>query len=164
MFHIGIVTTRVSIHAVALLDGKYHSKMMCDLEPELGEGSVNRYNRNYHLGKIYEEIDTFIDRIVSLDDDLRVIVQSVVYDTNKRVLVETAQTVGVILSLPYTVHEVSQWSWKNHLIGKGGVTEDEVRDAISGRFGLQGEFGSNQNWFDAFCVARFGYLKDQSNT
>lgn len=83
--------------------------------------------------------------------------ESIVMRHNLRVAVLLAETVGMLLALPYTTEVVPIDSWKMAVIGKGGVDKETVKQGIIRRLPQTEQmFGKRQDLFDATGVAIYG--------
>lgn len=167
-YHIGVkFPSSRRIDFTVLEDGNYLMSGTRDLKDEIEENQKLRHDRSYHLSELTDALYEFAEAAEAMKHTVSIIVEAVDYDLwnkSQRALVELAQCIGAIMSLPYKVHEVSQWTWKNAIIGKGGVTQPDVEEAVNERFGLKETLSANPVWYDTFCLARFGYVKDQPDT
>lgn len=154
-FHAGIVPYRAGFKKVVLKDGEFHEMT----EKHVKINASNKFDRNYHLHYMVNMIEDSLDGL-----DAHIIVDGIDYARPMKEVVEKAQTIGAILSMPYEVHVVSTSTWQTALIGKGGVTQVDVKREIDSRFQLQDKFEGKSDWYTAFCLGRFGYIKDQPDS
>lgn len=165
-FHVGIKADTHRVDVVVLKDGVYEMAATRDITEEYVKKPGIRFDRGFHLN----EISCFVEELVFAlgdEDNVSIVVEAADYSNwyvSQRALVEQAQMIGAIMALPYVVHEVANTTWKNVIVGKGGVTREDVETAVDERFNLRDRFKDNARWYDAFCLARFGYVKDEPNT
>jgi Holliday junction resolvasome RuvABC endonuclease subunit len=82
----------------------------------------------------------------------------------RQTAVSLAETVGMILSLPYPAELVAIDSWKQVAVGKGGVSKEKVKQAIIELYPATKEiFGERQDLFDATGVAIFGHRSGRTS-
>lgn len=165
-FNIGIKPSRLGITAVALKEGEYHNRLVVDVAK--GLPIKDRYNRSLHMERIADGLDNYLYGLSMEGDDLSIAVEALDYSVlyeERRAGIEVSQVIGCVLSMPYTVHEVSYRTWQHEMVGKGGVTRKDVMDVVESRFpGLPREFRGDNDWTDAFLLGRFGYIRDSANT
>lgn len=144
MINIGIVTTRVALAAVLLEDGEYVSHLNIQFDPHKGRST---WDRNYHMNMIADQLYTWVDTINDTYKKVdSIAVLSANYNTdNFRNLVESAQTVGVVLAMPYPVYEVS----------KSRAEEARVQEVN----GLPDDIKERSHYRDAYRLARYTYQR-----
>lgn len=164
-YHIGVKAGAHTINLVVLQDGEFHSCASRDLTKDYEAEPRLRGDRGWQLNELHCYLGEFIEMQGELtEDNVSIIVEAADYGlwfTAQRALVEQSQTIGAIMALPYVVHEVASTTWKAAIVGKGGVTRSDTQKVVDGRFGLAERFQSEPQWYDAFCLARFGYVKDE---
>jgi len=84
-------------------------------------------------------------------------VEAPIVMSGRQTAVALAETVGMILSLPFRAETVAIDAWKMEAIGKGGVSKEEVRRGIIEAYpATEDIFGERQDLFDAAGVAVYG--------
>lgn len=152
MITVGIDSGKNRVDAVALLSGHIVRHYTIDLEKQKNKG------RGWVLTTMDEGVfDFLLDLEAQYKMPIEVWVEEAIMVRSIRVAIELAETVGMILSLPYSVHKVTIDQWKMVAIGKGGVSKDEVRRVIALRHPETEElFGKRQDLFDAAGVSIYG--------
>lgn len=142
---VGIDSAKDRVDAV-LFNGSVIDCMSVDLskpKPPLRDQSLKRM----HFDLISWLRHTPIDAIY---------VEDAIMMRNARVAIWLAQTVGMILTLPYPVFAVPIDTWKQELC-KAGASKERVREVVSGRHPETADlFGDRQDLFDATGVAIYG--------
>lgn len=150
---IGIDSAKNRVDAVAFHEEEIVSSYTMDLSNhrKLDRGETIRALYQGIWSWIREDLARYWPPVLYIEEPIMV--------RNIRVAIELAETVGMLLTLPYPSYLVPIDSWKKEL-AKAGLSKEEVRSIISGRFPATQSFGDRQDLFDATGVAVYG-LTDQ---
>jgi Holliday junction resolvasome RuvABC endonuclease subunit len=151
---IGVDPGKDKLDAVALIDGHYLAHLTIDF-------SKDKLPRNESLVRQRNLFTSWVNQLiwvrVTHAEEVRVFVEDTVRVRSMQVAVWLAQTVGMLLALPYLVYPVPIDSWKQVVAGKGGVGKDEVKAAVIAWWpDSEDRFGKRQDLFDATGIAVYG--------
>lgn len=151
MLVIGLDSAKDRVDAVSMYNGLIMAPFTIDLAKE-------QRGRGETLGSLRQQTEQFIElQEHSWGERATVFVEEPIMMRSIRVAIMLAETVGMLLALPYPVYEVPIDSWKKVLAGKGGIDKQAVRTAITHRFPeAPSIFGVRQDLFDAAGVAFYG--------
>lgn len=145
---VGVDSAMNRVDAVALLeDGRIHDFFSMDIRKPTSRAQTLkdlRFSLNFWLRCLPAEPFVFVEAPIVAN--------------GRQTAVSLAETVGMILSLPFPVEKVAIDSWKQVAVGKGGVSKSHVREAILVAYPTtEALFGKRQDLFDATGVALYGY-------
>lgn len=150
---VGVDTAMNRIDAVAMTDGRIADFFSMDIKkPVTRSQSLKdlRFSFNFWLRCLATEPFVFVESSIVMN--------------GRQTAVALAETVGMILSLPFPVEKVPIDTWKQVAVGKGGVSKDKVREAILLAYPATGAlFGTRQDLFDATGVAIYGHRLRRSS-
>jgi Holliday junction resolvasome RuvABC endonuclease subunit len=132
-----------------MVDGKIVDHFSIDLAKQKPRRGLSLYTMHRNL---VDWIDTASQRHPG---QTRVFIEeSFIARHDPRTAVHLAQTVGMLLSLPYYTDVIPIQTWKIATVGSGNATKDQVRGAIALRFpDTVSLFGKRQDLYDATGVA-----------
>ena len=151
---VGVDSAKNRVDAVALSEGK-----ICDwFTMEISVKNV--VSRDQTLKDIRFSFNFWLR---CLPEPPIIYVESSIVANGRQTAVALGETVGMILSLPFPVEKVAIDSWKQLVVGKGGVSKELVKEAIVDQFPATADlFGARQDLFDATGVALYGYRVGRS--
>jgi len=148
MLIVGIDCGKNHVDAVAMTHDRVTSCMTSDVfnssRPLARDSAIKRmrFDLVAYLREMREEPVLYVEDAIVM--------------RSRSVAISIAQTVGMVLTLPYEVHLVPIDSWKQELC-RSGASKARVKEVVSGRYpGTADMFGDRQDLFDATGVAVFG--------
>lgn len=146
---VGIDSATERVDAVALKDGV--------IVEHFSSVTFKKVPRGQALKIMREQTFIWLENLYHYYEEPTIFIEESIMVRSTRVAIQLAQTVGMLLSLPYPAYAVPIDSWKQSAVGKGGVSKQEVRAAIVSRFPETDLlFGTRQDLFDATGVALYG--------
>jgi Holliday junction resolvasome RuvABC endonuclease subunit len=148
MVIVGIDCGKNHVDAVALADDRVVSCMTSDVV-----NSSRPLHRDQAIKRMRFDLVSYLRE---MRDPPVIYVEDAIVMLSRAVAISIAQTVGMVLTLPYDVHLVPVDTWKKELC-RSGASKTRVKEVVSGRYpGTADMFGDRQDLFDATGVAVFG--------